>query len=236
MAVYGQSRMGGYQNRSKASMEGFADKMSQAGSDYRDQMQEKAVAGASAVAGNPEPAMKLAFDKFKDKASDKYSQVKEGYQERMNDDKGLFQGGKMVNPFEGSGGRMQEGLANVRKSFGDRMDAMKQYVSNKDIGGVTPTVMAEPTVVQASTDGNMDGAITLDEQSGQQGMAGPTQATPGQLPFDASQTPLDKLSGEQLGQWGKYFDIENPTMNQYANWQTDSARSWNGVPTSRRSQ
>ena len=133
--------------------------------------------------------------------------------------------GEYVGPDFMKGKSLGDAWGNVRKYFGDRLNSLKKY--GKPIGNVTPTTEVEPVVVQATMDANEDNAITLDEKTGIEDMAGPTINVPGELSFDASKTPLDKLTGEQLGQWGSYFGIENPTMNQYANWQQSSERDWN---------
>ena len=109
---------------------------------------------------------------------------------------------------------------NIRKYFGDRLNSIKER--SKPIANVKSDVKAEQIVREAALDANNDNIVTLDEETGIENMSGPTH-----LGFDASQTPLDKLTGEQLSQWGQYFNIKNPTMNQYANWQQSPERDWN---------
>ena len=131
--------------------------------------------------------------------------------------------GEYVGPDFMKGKSMGEAFGNVRKYFGDRLNSMKKY--GKPIGGITPTTKVEPVVEQATMDANEDNAITLDEKTGIENMAGPTASVPAKdhsgLSFDPSQTPLNSLKSEQLSEWGKHMDIKDPTMSQYANWQKD---------------
>jgi len=154
------------------------------------------------------------------KAGDAYGDVKsQGY---IGKHKGIdFLHGAPTMKDIGQG--IGTAYGNVRKFFGDRLNAVKEH--GKSIGGVKSDVKASPINREASLDANNDNTVTLDEKTGIDNMEGPTQGA--SLGFDASQTPLDKLTGDQLSQWGQYFNIENPTMNQYANWQQSSERDWN---------
>lgn len=135
----------------------------------------------------------------------------------MHDDKGMMQGGEFQT------GKMGEAYGNVRKYFGDRLSAMKDMMKKHPTAKNSVMETVDPNMVNANKEATEDNTITLDEQTGVEGMEGPTMDVPNEgtsgLSFDPKQFKnYNEITAEQLDEWKNYYGTPEAGLQQFGNW------------------